>query len=422
MDAVFQARYKHIYALIHRRAGKTLEAVNIILIRALQHVGLHVYLFPQTNQCRKVVWKGRGKDGVPFLDHVPPELILKKNNSEMTLELINGSIVQFAGSNNYNALVGINALTFVYDEYSLQDPDARAYLSRIITENEGVEILIGTPRGKNHGYDAYQIAMSNPKWFVQRLTVEDTFREDGLPVVTPEMIAEDRANGLSEEIIQQEYYCSFDIGNVGAYFTEQLAQAEYEGRINDIPISRSQLVHTVWDIGVRDATAVILFQSDGYWLNVIGYLESNNKGVDWYWDQLQRMQQKLGFTRWGHHWAPHDIKVREWGNSAKSRIMSAAEIGLHFQIIPRLSEQDNINAGRAIFPMCNFHATNCSRLVMCLREFMREYDEIKRVYKDKPFDNWAIHGAECFNYMGVVWRHSYAHPDMNTPRKYVSNF
>ncbi len=416
-------RYRHVLVIIHRRAGKTLTALSITTMLAIERPGLHFSLLPQTNQCRKVVWKGRGKDGIRFLDRIPTQLIAgRPNNMEMSVPIINGSIIQFCGSNNYNALVGTNALSLAYDEYALQDPAARDYLSRILTESEGVELIFTTPRGHNHAYDVYQMAINNPKWYVVKLTVEDTKREDGSPVITPEMIADERRNGVAEEIIQQEYYCSFEIGNQGAYFTEQLATAEYESRIGDFEIHKNRPVMTAWDIGVRDATSVILFQSDGYNIDVIAYLEANNKGVDHFFDELWVLQQKLGFKRYGHHFAPHDVMVREWGNSARSRLASAAQLGLHFQRVPRLSEQDNIAAGRSVFPFCRFHATNCKRLLLCLREARREYDEDKRIFKDKPFENWALHGFDAFNYMAVSWRNEFAHPDMNMQRKYQSGF
>lgn len=417
-----QGGYKNIFYLIHRRYGKTLTAVNLILLLALEKPGLYLYLFPQTNQCRLVIWKGRGTDGILFLDRIPAALIRKKNNAEMSIELINGSVIKFVGSNNYDALVGINAMVIMYDEYPLQDPQAREYLSPVLVESGGVEILFGTPRGHNHAYDTYQMALKNPNWFVRKLTVDDTTREDGTPVITPQMLDNERLNGKDEEIIQQEYYCSFDIGNKGAYFTEQLAQADYEGRICDFELNPRAPVMTVWDIGVRDATAVVLFQADGYSLNIIGYLEGNNQGVEWYWDELHVLKQRLGFSRWGQHFAPHDIMVREWGNSARSRLASAAAIGLHFQRIPRLSEQDNIAAGRSLFPICRFHATNTKRLLLCLREAMRQYDELNKIFKDKPVENWAVHGLDSFCYTGVVWRHQFAHPDMNRPVRFDSNF
>ena len=420
--AVMNEGYRHILVIIHRRAGKTLTALSLTTMLALERPGLHFSLLPQTNQCRKVVWKGRGSDGIRFIDRIPIPLRSRVNNVDMSIELLNGSIIQLSGSNNYDALVGTNALSIVYDEYALQDPAARDYLSRILTESGGVELIFTTPRGHNHAYDLYQMAIHNPKWYVVKLTVEDTQREDGSPVITPEMIADERHNGVSEEIIQQEYYCSFEIGNQGAYYTEQLAQAEYEGRIGDFDINKSRPVMTAWDIGVRDATSIILFQSDGYNIEIIDYIEANNKGVDYFFDELFVRQQKLGFRRYGHHFAPHDIMNREWGNSARSRLSSAAQLGLHFQKVPRLSEQDNIAAGRSIFPFCKFHASNCRRLLLCLREARREYDEERRIFKDNPFDNFALHGFDAFNYMGVTWRNEFAHPDMNMPKKFVSGF
>ena len=108
--------YRSIYCLIHRRYGKTLTGVNLLLICALRRVGLHLYLFPQTNQCRLVIWTGRGKDGIKFLDRIPKTLIKKINNADMSVELINGSICKFVGSNNFDALVGGNPLTIVLKE------------------------------------------------------------------------------------------------------------------------------------------------------------------------------------------------------------------------------------------------------------------------------------------------------------------
>lgn len=54
----------------------------------------------------------------------------------------------------------------------------------------------------------YNMAMNNPEWYCQRETIETT------GIVSTEYIQEERANGMSEEMIQQEYYCSFDVGAI----------------------------------------------------------------------------------------------------------------------------------------------------------------------------------------------------------------
>lgn len=414
LTACFEERYKSFLYIIHRRYGKTLNAVTLITLMALKKPGLYIYLFPQTNQCRLVIWEGRGSDGIRFIDRIPEMLISKKNNSQMAIHLINGSIIKFVGSNNFDALIGLNACMIVYDEYSLQDPQARELLSPVLVENGGIEVVLGTPRGRNHLYDLYEMAIHNPDWYVKKLTIQDTTREDGSPVITEAMIDRERRGGKSEETIQQEYYCSFDVGNEGAYFTEELNRAYEEQRVLDFEVNASALLMSVWDIGVADATAVILFQSNGYQIDIVGYLEGNNKGVDWYWDEINRMKHQLGIRRWGYHFAPHDIAVREWGNSARSRLSMAADMGLHFQKIPRLSKQDNIASGRSIFPFCRFHKTKAQRLLLGLREAMREFDEKTQRYKDMPFKNWAIH---CFTGDTEILTRSGTYRIMDLPKE-----
>lgn len=418
LRAVFVEKYKHVYWICHRRAGKTKTAINVLTIAALQVPALYIYLMPQTNQARKVIWRGRGSDGVRFLDHIPKPLIAKINNQEMSVELINGSIIQFVGSNNYDSLMGINSRLIMYDEYPLQNPMAYELLSPILLESGGTEILFGTPRGHNHGFEVYQMAINNPAWYVKKLSIDDTRRTDGSPIITLEQIEQERLSGKSEEIIQQEYWCSFDIGNQGAYLTKEIAQAEYEQRITDFPINPHLPVHTYWDIGIRDSTAIGLMQQNGPYLDHIGYIEGNNKGLQDYYKELLELQKKIGFKKFGYHFAPHDIRNREWANSAKSRLQVAADMGLHFMVVPDLSIQDRIEAGRAFMRQSRFHKTNCKQLLRCLREAMREYDDMNKVFKDKPLHNWALHGFDAYTYGAVAWRNQFARPDMNIPRKY----
>ena len=250
------------------------------------------------------------------------------------------------------------------------------------------------------------------------MTIEDTFRENGLPIITLDKIEEERRAGKSEEIIQQEYYCSFDIGNQGAYYTKEIAFAEYEGRIVDFNINPNAPVHTSWDIGIRDSTSICLFQQNGAYLDYIGYIEGNNKGLQDYWQELQQLKNMLGFRKWGYHFGPHDIRNREWGNSARSRLQVAADLGIHFQVVPDLAIQDRIDAGRAFMREVRFHRTHCKHLIRCLREAMREYNEITKVFDDKPLHNWALHGFDAYTYGAVAWRHQFSRPDTNSIRKY----
>jgi hypothetical protein len=189
----------------HRRAGKDKTVLNLTIKKAFERVGTYFHCFPAYNQGRKVLWDGRGADGTKFLDHFPPEIIAKKNSTEMKIELVNGSVWQIIGADNYDSVVGANPVGIVFSEYAISDryPQAWDYFRPMLTENGGWAIFIYTPRGRNHGFERYTQALGNQDWFTQVLTVDDT------KAITQADIDRDRRDGMSEDMIQQEYYCSF---------------------------------------------------------------------------------------------------------------------------------------------------------------------------------------------------------------------
>jgi len=81
----------------------------------------------------------------------------------------------------------------------------------ILKENGGWALFNSTPNGKNHFFDMFNMAMENENWFCQKLTIDDTKDAEGKAIVTQEDIAEERASGMDEAMIQQEYFCNFDV-------------------------------------------------------------------------------------------------------------------------------------------------------------------------------------------------------------------
>jgi hypothetical protein len=334
----------------------------------------------------------------------------------MNVELKNGSIIQLGGSNNFDALMGTNPVGIIYSEHSLHNPLSRQYLNPILVENGGWEIVQGTPRGKNHSYHLFQHAVNNPQWFVRKHTVDDTKRHDGSPVITPEDIEAERKMGVSEELIRQEYYCDFNVGVQGAYYTSELDQLEYQKRYCAFDVRPGLPTFTFWDIGVRDTTAIIFMQmSDGF-ISIIDYYENTDKGVDHYARVLEEKRKKYGF-KYTNHFGPHDLRQRVWAASARSTLALAAEWGIHFLIAPNVGLRNGIEAGRAIFRDVRIH-TRCNQLFDALREYRREYDEENRVFSDKPLHSWASHAADAWRYMGVVWREQFSRPGEGAIRKY----
>ena len=202
LDAIINKGYKRVIAILPRRAGKDIAALNMAIRMLIERPQTIYYIFPTYAQARKVIWQGINNDGMHFLDYIPPEVIEGKNGQEMVIRFKNGSILSFIGSDNYNALMGTNPSGIIFSEYALQDERAYPFLRPILTANGGWALFISTPRGKNHLYTLFQIAQNSDDWFCYKMGVDDTQH------ISLREIDKERAEGImSEDLIQQEYYC-----------------------------------------------------------------------------------------------------------------------------------------------------------------------------------------------------------------------
>jgi phage terminase large subunit len=383
----------------HRRAGKDSCSLQLCAIASQQRVGVYWHMLPTAKQGRKVIWEGIDKFGRRMIDQAfPKEIRASVNDTEMRIKLKNGSIYQVVGSDNYDSLVGSNPVGVIMSEYSIADPTAWDYIRPILAENGGWAIFIYTSRGKNHGYNLYNMAKNNPNWHCELLTVDDTKDRDGNPIVSPEVIEEERQAGMSEEKIQQEFYCSWDIGMEGAFYTKEINDAYAEGRIGAFPHDPLKPVQTWWDIGFRDATSVIFTQDgDNGKPILINYMEKRNMGLP----DLIREVKSYPYN-YDVHNGPHDIEQTDF-STGKTRREMARSLGFNFDVVPKLGVADGIDATRAMLRVCRIDETSCAQLISGLASYQREYDEKTKIFKDKPLHNWASHPADAARYLSVGW-------------------
>lgn len=360
----------------------------------LRNVGNYYYTFPTYSQAKKALWEGRGKDGVRYLDYFPKGLIDgKPNDTEMKIKYKNGSLFQLIGVEDADKVVGTNPRGIVFSEFSLQNPKAWEYLRPILAENKGWAIFNYTPRGKNHGYKLYEMAKNNPKWFVSKLTIDDTH------VLTKEDIDEERRSGMTEDMIQQEFYCSFISAIQGSIYWKEVDEAEKNNQFIDVPYDPRLLVHTVWDLGKNDTNCIGFYQSNGITVRKIDYLSGNRKGLpDW----IRELKRKP--YNFGNHFAPHDIAVSDYSTTGnKSRLEVAADLGIEFKIVPNLFIQDGIEAGRRFFKRLYVDKTRCAEWLEAIPQYSREYDEENKIFKDRPLHDWTSHYADEHRYASLIF-------------------
>jgi hypothetical protein len=392
----FINKKKNFINVWHRRAGKDKLWWNIMIAASQQRVGGYYYMFPKLKQARKVIWDGMDKEGKRFLSHIPKELIEHQNGVEMKIFLKNGSLIQLCGSDNYDSLMGTNTVGIVMSEYSLQKAAAWEYFRPILVENKGWVSFIFTPRGTNHGYDLYEKNKDNDEWVCNLLTVEETRKNNGERAITQKDIESVRRSGMSEQMIQQEFYCSFTAAVQGAYFADQLKRAYDQGRVKTFPIDTHRRVNTYWDIGIGDSTSLWLMQENNDIPHLIMYYENNGKELQHYINFLNDMRSKYGFV-YGQHFMPHDSTNRSL-QTGKSLISFAQELGLNPVVrIPRIKQKiEAIEMARGMLDRVVIHEELCSNGLSALREYHAEFYEKMGTFGTRPCHNWASHGADAF--------------------------
>jgi phage terminase large subunit len=405
--------FKRAVQVWHRRSGKEkTDLAGIMAKKMLDRVGSYYYVFPEFAQGRKVVWDGADKDGFRFIDHFPKELVAEKNDTEMKLRYKNGSLFQIIGSDRYDAVMGTNPVGIVLSEYSLQDPACWGYFRPILAENDGWAIFNFTPRGENHAYDLFEMAKNDPShWFVQVLTAKDT------GAVRPEVLEQERKEILrlhgNDALYQQEYFCSFAVPISGAYYADNIMALYRDARIGNVPHEPSISVDTWWDLGINDRMSIWFTQSVGQELRVIDYFEGSGQGFPFY---IAKLKDK-GYV-YGVHTAPHDIRVRELSNG-KSRLDTAAALGIKFNVAPILPVIDGIDAVRSMFSKCWFDRVKCKEGINALKNYRKSFDEKRKTYLNTPYHDWSSNAADAFRTMAVAIDNKHHSAPATGPDKYA---
>jgi len=372
----------------------------------LSRVGVYWHLFPTYNQGKKVAWDGITSEGREFLDAFPKELVVQQNNTEQKIRLINGSIYQIVVADKLGSLRGPNPVGIIVSEYAEMNPRINTIIEPIQGENNAWIVYIFTPKGKNHAHDLYINSLNEPEEFTELLKVSDTKRDNGKPVITEEYINGIRRRGtMSEEQIQQEYYCSFESPVIGAYYGKQMMALEEAKQICDVPWQPDFPVHTAWDIGVGDPTSIWFWQDIGKMRHMIEYYESEGEGVSHYAKVIHERPYAYGI-----HWGPFDLNKREWGGDGRTQKEIARGHDIRFRIVNKHSLEDGIDRVRNVLPSCVFDRNKCKLGIEALRQYRRASDEKKSLtakqpfYLDYPYHDWSSNGADAFRYFSMAIR------------------
>jgi phage terminase large subunit len=388
--------------IAHRRWGKDEVVLSATCELAHKRVGSYWHCLPEYAQGRKAIWTAiNGNTGKRRIDEAfPPEIRENTNDTEMFIRLKCGSTWQVIGSDRYDTTVGAGPVGIAYSEWALANPSAWAYHRPMLEENGGWAAFITTPRGRNHAKSMFDMARKNPKWFAEVSNVHET------GALNPEQLDESLTEyvalygeDLGRAQFEQEYLCSFNAAILGAFYAREMLAVRNEERITALEPVPGVPVHTAWDLGVRDSTAIWWFQVVGAQVFILDFYMAHSVGLDHYAEICHAKPYMRGTD-----YVPHDAKVKEWG-SGRTRVEQMQEFGLHPRVVPMATKLDGIAAVRKTLPLCVFDP-KCEETdgIAALETYRREWDDDRKTFRDNEVHDWTSHGADAFRYLALAWR------------------
>jgi hypothetical protein len=203
---------------------------------------------------------------------------------------------------------------------------------------------------------------------------------------------------------EQEFLCSFEAAILGAYYGQEMRRITDMERITTVDYDPMFPCHTAWDLGFNDSTSIWWFQVVYGEIRVLDHHSSNGQAVPFYTGLIAQKEDEFGY-KYGYHYLPHDARAKTMASGGKSIIEQfATKIDIkHLKIVPNLSLQDGIQASRLALTRTWFD-NRCQEGIECLRQYQREWDDDKKVFRDRPKHDWTSHSADAFRYLSIVWK------------------
>lgn len=376
--------------VVHRRGGKSVATVNDMIreaVRCQKVDGRFAYIAPQLNQAKDVIWT--------YLKRFAGPLITDKNEADLWVEVPNaaGSVsrLRVYGADNADRLRGGYLDFALLDEFADMAPSVFGMIVRpMLADREGGATFIGTIKGRNHLWEMHDERRNDPEWFTMYARASETG-------IIPASELGEMQKVMTPEEYAQEMELDPDAAIRGAYWGKELADAEAQGRMGDVE-STGGPVHTVWDLGIGDSTAIWWWQAHGSEVRVLDFYENHGMGLEHYAGVVRSKPWPKG-----DDWVPHDARVRELG-TGRTRVETMGSLGLRPRLVPDHRLEDGINAARVTIPRTWFAMPACRDGVEGLKQYRADYDEKARVFTNRPKHDWTSHRADAFRYLCMAWR------------------
>ncbi len=235
--------------------------------------------------------------------------------------------------------------------------------------------------------------------------------------ILPQEELSDMLEDMGEDLYEQEMECSFESAIKGAFYSKEMRTMLAEGRIRAMRIEPAVRMHTGWDLGRADATAIWFLQSVGNERRLVDYYEGSNIDLEHY-VQVLIEKRVLGKFEYGTHHFPHDLAVTELMAKESRKAFMERNLGASkVNVVPQHAILDGIGVTRKFLGKAVIDPNRCFRGLEAFRQYRREWNVDRKDFGTGPYHDWTSHGADAGRILAI----GYEEAKLPSPSKKTSN-
>lgn len=397
----FHERTQRFSELIcHRRAGKTVAAVNDLLMHSLglqlppsQRVNppRFAYMAPTRVRGKDIAWQYLKR----FSEAIPGRRV---SESELYVEDPRGGRVTIYGADNDRGM-GLYIDGIVLDECDEIPPAVDDVVIPALADRGGWMVHMGILRGRHNLFKRYQKFRGDPNHFQLFLRASET------GILSADELALQKSM-IGEAAFNMQFEGDASAALANAIYGDDMERARRDGRLRQLAADRGVPLYTFWDIGYSDYTVLWLVQFVGRDILLLDYFCRSGQPASFYAAKVREWEQAHGQpVRCSY--VPHDANSHDKG-SGKTYVDHLKEAGLtSVKVVPRTPDLwQGINVLRKLFPRIYIDSVKCSNNwtqgemempsgVDCLDYYSKKQDATSGFVKDEPVHDQYSHGASA---------------------------
>ncbi len=250
----------------------------------------------------------------------------------------------------------------------------------------------------------YVVETTEAQQYFEKLEADEYLKTRGVKLTRQQRAWYIKKSEQQGDDMKREYPSTpgeaFEASVEGAYFPRQMTQMRKDGRICRIPVLDAP-VYTTWDLGYNDMMAICFWQDVGMERRLVDYYENSGEGFGHY----AAILQGKGYN-YSRHWMPHDADHHMLTVVATTRKEQAESAGIRpVEVLPRIDDElSGIDASRSYLPQVFIDTERCARLVACLDNYRKEWDEKLSTWKSRPRHDEFSHGYKSFESAAIMPR------------------